>query len=105
MEDPAPRGENPIGTRVVFEDDYCRVWLLRLEAGQDSGWHTHESDYVYVVTKAQPARTEYEDGSAEEQRDSVGASSLRGRGGAHRLINLGTSDYRNIIIELKDAPQ
>ena len=90
-----------IGDEIVFEDEYCRVWSLALEPGEATDWHAHECDYVYVVTNASRARTEYVDGTREEQNDVVGATSLREPDAGHRLLNVGEHPYRNIIVELK----
>lgn len=93
--------DSVIGTRLIFEDDACRVWLLDLQGGGGTTWHRHQFDYVYVVTDSGPVATESEGGSLEEQDDLVGVSSLRRAGDVHRLINRSGERYRNIIIELK----
>ena len=95
---------NKIADKIVYEDDYCRVWSLALEPGEATDWHKHEHSYVYVVTAASPARTEYVKEEPEEQRDEVGASSKRDPDNGHRLINVGTKPYRNIVVELKQDP-
>ena len=59
--------ENPVGDKVVYEDEFCRVWSLALEPGQATAWHQHDCSYVYVVTGASEARTEYVDKPPEEQ--------------------------------------
>ena len=48
---------NKIADKIVFEDEYCRVWSLALKPGEATDWHTHDLSYVYVVTAASPART------------------------------------------------
>jgi quercetin dioxygenase-like cupin family protein len=95
----------PVADQIVFEDEYCRVWSLALEPGEATGWHKHELNYVYVVTAASPARTEYVGGEPEEQRDEVGATSKREPDEGHRLLNVGTRPYRNIVVELKQDPK
>ena len=97
----SPKLGTKVGDEVVYEDSYCRVWTLALEPGEATDWHVHEHDYVYVVTGATSARTEYVDQPPEEQRDSIGASSLRTVDAGHRLLNVGDQPYRNIIVELK----
>lgn len=92
-----------IGTRVLYEDDGCRVWLLELGPGERSDWHTHDTEYVYVVTLPGPVKTEYADGTSEDQDDSRGETSRRLPGLAHCLVNLGEHRYQNIIVELKSG--
>ena len=92
-----------VADQIIYEDDYCRVWTLALEPGESTAWHKHELDYVYVVTAASQARTEYVDKKSEEQNDRVGATSMRYPDTGHRLTNVGSGPYRNIIVELKQA--
>lgn len=90
-----------IGTRLIHEDEECRVWLLELEPGEASDWHVHECDYVFVVTQAGRVCTELVEGGAEIQDDSVGDSRYHTADSGHRLVNLSNSRYRNVIVELK----
>jgi beta-alanine degradation protein BauB len=92
-----------VGTKLLFEDDRCRVWLLTLGAGQASDWHLHPNPYVYVATTPGQARTECVDGTFEESADDIGTARLRAPDAGHRLVNLGGAEYRNIIVELKAA--
>ncbi len=93
-----------VGTRVLFEDDRVKVWLLELASGQATPWHEHSCDYVFVVTRPGTARCEYVDGSVEEQiGDPRGSTQYRTRDIPHRLINTGSDTYQNIVVELKVA--
>ncbi|WP_433271495.1 cupin domain-containing protein [Actinosynnema sp. CS-041913] len=93
------------GTRVLFEDEHTRVWLLELAAGESTEWHTHPWDYVFVVDRPGLVRLEYEDGVYEDQDDFLGQVVHRRRGHAHRLVNLSGGPYRNVVIEfLSQAP-
>jgi hypothetical protein len=87
------------GTKLLFEDEHTRVWLLELEAGEFSEWHSHKSDYMFVVTRPGQVHTEYKDGSCEFQSDSVGHAEYRCKDRSHRLVNDSTSTYQNIVIE------
>lgn len=92
-----------VGTRLLFEDESCRVWLLDLEPGGVSDWHRHDHPYVFVVTRPGVVRTEYSDGGLELQDgDPIGAAQLRYPDAGHRLVNIGPTQYRNIIVELKE---
>lgn len=92
-----------VGTRLLFEDESCRVWLLELEPGGASDWHVHDHPYVFVVTKAGVVQTDYRDGSVELQDgDPIGSAQLRYPDAGHRLVNVGTTRYRNIVVELKE---
>ncbi|MBE1486306.1 cupin domain-containing protein [Plantactinospora soyae] len=97
--DPA---NDQVGTEVVFEDENLRVWILDLPPQASSPWHTHRAPYRYVVTRAGPVATEYQDGRLEYQDDKVGDSCRRSDNEPHRLVNLGDSVYQNVIVEFLD---
>lgn len=94
-----------VGTRLLFENDRVRVWDLRLEPGESTGLHSHESDYLYVVIgdgQLQPVR---EDGTTDPPRDmSDGDVRFREVDGhdIHAAVNTGDRPWRNIVVELKD---
>ena len=90
-----------VGTEFLFENQYVKVWNLVLEPGQASSWHQHTLDYMYIVIEPGKVRTEYEDGTYEQQEDEIGNVVMRAQDAIHRLVNLGNSRYRNIVIELK----
>lgn len=94
-----------VGTRLLFENDRVRVWDLKLEPGESTGLHRHESDYLYVVIgdgQLQPVR---EDGTTDPPRDmSDGDVHFREVEGSaiHAAVNTGDQPWRNIVVELKD---
>jgi quercetin dioxygenase-like cupin family protein len=94
----------PIGTKLLFENDRVRVWDLRLEPGESTGVHRHESDYLYVVIGDGALQTVYADGSSDpprEMRDGdVRFREVNG-GAVHEAINVGDRPWRNIVVELK----
>jgi quercetin dioxygenase-like cupin family protein len=87
------------GTKLLFEDERTRVWLLELEPEDASEWHEHPWDYVFVVDNPGKVRLEYEDGEIEDQDDFLGDVVHRRRGKPHRLVNKGDHPYRNVVIE------
>lgn len=93
-----------IGTKLLYEDAYVRVWLLQLGAGEATEWHSHDCDYVFVVTRPEAVQTEYIDGKVEQQiGDALGFCQYRERDLGHRLANIGSSVYQNIVVELKST--
>lgn len=89
-----------VGTRLLHEDPRSRVWLLHLEPGEATEWHTHECDYVYTVTQPGNARTEYADGTSREGPDELGDAVYIAKDQRHRLVNIGSTPYTNIVVEL-----
>ena len=93
-----------IGTRLLYEDEYCRVWLLELAPGAATPWHVHFSDYVYVVTSEAPVKCEFSGGKAPElQNDKIGNASHKVPDPGHRLVNISHKHYQNVIVELLKA--
>lgn len=95
--------QGAVGKVLLFESNSCRVWQLDLEPEQATSWHEHSCDYVYVVTRAGSACTELLNGARECQDDQVGDSRYRTPDGGHRLVNIGSTTYENIIVELKET--
>jgi quercetin dioxygenase-like cupin family protein len=92
-----------VGTRLLYEDDITRVWLLDLAPGEATEWHEHDCDYIFVVTRAGPVRCEYVNGSVEHQAGETGTAAYRSRDLGHRLVNTGDGRYQNIVVELKQT--
>lgn len=91
-----------VGTKLLHEDEDVRVWLLELAPGEATAWHQHSCDYGFVVTRPGTVRCEYVDGEVEDQIDDpLGSSQYRTRDVAHRLVNVGSEDYKNVVIEFK----
>lgn len=90
-----------VGTKFLFENEYVKVWDLTLASGEATDWHEHLMDYMFVVIKNGRVRTEYIDGTYENQDDEVGHVEMRRRDKPHRLVNSGDKVYMNIVLELK----
>ncbi len=89
----------PIGTKVLFEDDEVRVWKLDLGAGEATPIHEHKHDYVFVVVAGGPTETVNSDGTSERSYDRRGEAVHHQAPRVHQLRNLGESRYVNVIVE------
>jgi hypothetical protein len=89
-----------IANKVLLETESVRVWELSLPGNKATDWHQHEHPYIYVVLTSGSVRTEYQDGSFDDQNDEIGTAVRHDAGPPHRLINTGGSVYHNIVIEL-----
>ncbi len=89
----------PIGTKVLYEDDDVRVWKLDLAAGEATPVHEHEHDYVFVVVAGGPTETVNADGTSERSTDRRGHAVHHQAPLVHHLRNLGDSRYVNVIVE------
>ena len=95
-----------VGTQLLFENDRVRVWDLRLEPGQSTGFHNHTADYLYVAIGGGTLQGLNADGSRKPVRNytdgevvfkEVGDSEI------HAAVNAGDRPWRNIVVELKES--
>src|SRR5690242_2405550 len=92
-----------VGTKLLFENDRLRVWELVLRPGEESAYHVHESDYVFVhLTKSKLTlmQDEKPQQTSEEPAGFVQYTEV-GRGIAHAIKNVGDTEHREILVELK----
>ncbi len=93
-----------IGTQLLFENDVVRVWSMELAPGEESPFHLHTLDYVYVYVT--PSRLTFmpEPGKVQHVRD-YGDGYVRytavGDGIRHQIGNVADSVHRQILVELK----
>lgn len=96
-----------VGTRLLFENDRVRVWDLRLEPGESTGLHRHETDFLYVVIGDGELQTVFPDGTSDPPRlmqdGEVRFREVNGES-VHAALNTGDKPWRNIVVELKDSP-
>jgi hypothetical protein len=96
---------NPIGTDLIFEDDQVRIWQIVLEPGQEAPVHTHHLDYTTITIEASTVERLNGDGSIDRSVGTPGKVSRWYRSTrTHGLRNVGTTRFRNVIVELKGVP-
>jgi len=96
-----PPALGSIGTNCLLADDVVSVWDLVIPPGEATGWHKHNHDYLFIVLTPGRVYTEYEDGTKEWQDNPAGHVERRPAEAVHRLVNAGSVEYRNIVVELK----
>lgn len=93
-----------IGTELLFENDRVRVWDLRLQPGERTGFHRHSNDYLYVVIGGGKLKAVRADGSDWYDVEMVDGE-VRFRDveseDVHDAVNVGDSEWRNVIVEFK----
>jgi beta-alanine degradation protein BauB len=92
---------NPIGTRVLFENDKVRVWEVVLEPGEQQGFHHHTLPYVVIGIEPGHNRITSINGQVRETDERPGHIVFQEAGQIHNLENIGTTRYRNRLIEIK----
>lgn len=97
-------GSPEIGTAVLFENERVKIWDFVLEPGQAMPMHTHRRDHVIVVIEGGRLEVEYADGERRTFEPRPGDHHFGKVDGedTHDARNIGTTRYRNLIIELKE---
>ncbi len=97
----------PIATKVIFEDDYVKVWQQVVPAAGTIEKHKHENDYFLLnVTGEGPFDITFHDGSGGRLGEHATfdarprtANFVR-KGHIETAHNRG-AEYRAILVELK----
>jgi hypothetical protein len=96
-----------VGTKVVFEDDRVRVWVLKLAPGERSATHRHEVDHLLIQIGGDRIAVEPEPDTAGPYRDAFEGAVVPGmvtfvpKGGIETAVNSGDQQYYEVIVELK----
>ncbi len=93
-----------IGTQRLFENEQTRVWEVLLEPGGRQSMHRHTLPYLVVTLEGSFNRMTWLDGRVREFEEPTGQVVFREPGDPHMLENVGTTRYRNRLVEFK-APQ
>lgn len=83
---------------VQIDNDLCIVTLWHFEPGAQTGWHTHEYDYVVVPTTNGELLLETEQGPITAQL-TLGQSYTRQAGVKHNVVNAGSEPMAFVEIE------
>jgi hypothetical protein len=96
-----------VGSKVVFEDERVRVWVLKLAPGERSPVHQHELDHLLIQVKGDRIAVEPEPDTKSPYRDYMEADVIPGivtfvpKGGIETAVNVGAEPYHEVIVELK----
>lgn len=85
----------------LIDDTRVRVTRFDFEAGQETGWHVHEMDYVITALTDCHMRLELPDGTTQEITVPAGTAYRRNEGVEHNVINAGNGPMAFVELELK----
>jgi len=100
----AERTLGGVGTKVLFENEYCRVWEMDLAPGEASDVHRHDHDYVLVILDGDKIAAIPEPDSAahheyfEAEVQPPLVVELE-KGGIETAKNVGEKRYYELLIE------
>jgi len=86
---------------IQIEDRQVKVTRWDFSPGAETGWHTHEMNYIVVPLTEGILNAELPNGSTIENKLTVGSSYARPAGVNHNIINGSDEPYSFIEIELK----
>ncbi len=105
---------NPVATKKLLENDRIIVWELELAPGESTGVHQHSMDYLVHVIEGSTLLATDGDGNnptqvalqADETHYFEVIGDIASAGGlqtsaTHDAKNIGTSRYREIMVEFK----
>jgi quercetin dioxygenase-like cupin family protein len=85
---------------LLLENERVRVMEVRLEPGGVALMHNHPNDHVVYVQNAARVELRFADGS-DTTLDLSAGQALWLKAGAHETHNVGTTEVRNLVVEIK----
>lgn len=86
---------------VLIDDARTRVTRFDFAPGQQTGWHTHELDYVITAITECRMRLQEPDGQTREVTVPAGSAYARAKGVRHNVINAGSSPMSFVEVEIR----
>jgi quercetin dioxygenase-like cupin family protein len=94
---------SPANFKLLLENDHVRVLQYTLLPGALDHWHTHPPRVGYVLSGAKIRVTEA-DGSHTDYDEKTGDTYWGEFSPLHDTLNIGTTPYIALLVEVKDAP-
>jgi quercetin dioxygenase-like cupin family protein len=94
---------SPDNFKLLLENDHVRVLQYTLLPGALDHWHTHPPRVGYVLSGAKIRVTEA-DGSTHDYDEKTGDTYWGDFSPLHDTLNIGTTPYVALLVEVKDAP-
>ena len=93
---------SPDNFKLLLENDHVRVLQYTLLPGALDHWHTHPPRVGYVLSGAKIRVTEA-DGSTHDYDEKTGDTYWGDFSPLHDTLNIGTTPYIALLVEVKDA--
>ena len=89
--------------RLLFENEHTRVWEMLLQPDQSFFMHSHEYPYLSLIMEAAILVLVEEDGAERRLALEAGAVVWGDVPDVHAVKNVGTTTFRNRLVELKGS--
>ena len=102
--------QNPVEIRgeprhhPKFENEFVRIWDVTVPAGDATLWHVHRNDNVVVTLGEATLRIENMSSATVEGEWKFGEVRFSKATYVHRAMNIGTTPFHNLTIELLKSP-
>jgi hypothetical protein len=91
-----------VGQRIVLENEYVRIWEIRLEPGETIDFHIHHHPYVVISLGGGENEIETIFGDRIKTEEPLGTTVfINEMRAVHRLTNRSNVIYLSRLIELK----
>jgi quercetin dioxygenase-like cupin family protein len=92
-----------VGSELWFENDYVRIWEVRIEPGERTPFHAHSLDYFWVCVDPSRALVQFVDGTSRTFDYKVGEVDFLElpEPAIHSVENVGESVLRSVAVEFK----
>ena len=87
-----------------YENEFVRIWDVTVPAGDATLWHAHRNDNVVVVFGDANLRIETLGRDPVEAQWKYGEVRFSKATYVHRAMNVGTTSFHNLTIELLKSP-
>ena len=87
-----------------LENEFVRIWDVTVPAGDATLWHVHRNDNVVVTFADANLRLESATAAPAEAQWKFGEVRFAKATYTHRAINVGTTPFHNLTIELLKSP-
>ena len=87
-----------------FENEFVRIWDVTVPAGDATLWHAHRNDNVVVTLNGANLRIETVGAAPAEVQWKFGEVRFGKATYVHRAMNVGTTPFHNLTIELLKSP-
>jgi quercetin dioxygenase-like cupin family protein len=91
-------------SKVLIDNDQCRLTLWSFEVGAETGWHTHELNYVVMPQVRGKVKVQHPDGSENFSDMLPEAPYYREAPVEHNVINAGDEPLHFLDLEFKPKP-
>jgi quercetin dioxygenase-like cupin family protein len=102
------KNPNPcVGTRLLSENERCRVWTITLKPGERVGFHRHVLDYFWTAVTPCRGRQHLMDGTTVEYTYAAGETRHEtygpGEFKVHDLENIGDTEMIFMTVEFLNS--